>query len=107
MSVFGDVQKYSMLPPPIAEVVQELLYEREHSGIHTTPDESADVIEKLFSYLGRLWICEYIHIATTPDNKQSNEINKWLFDLILETQSGLQVGKWVSICRNRNWLGDN
>ena len=99
MSIFNNKDKYSNLPHPIAVTIQELLYERKHSGIHTTPDESADVIESIFTFLGRLWICEYLHVATSNKYPQSGEINRWLFDLILETKKGVTLGRWVGICR--------
>ena len=37
----------------LQESVEELLYEREHSGIETTPDETSNTIEELFQYLGK------------------------------------------------------
>ena len=55
--MFHNKNKNTKITAILQESVEELLYEREHSGIETTPDETSNTIEELFQYLGKIWIC--------------------------------------------------
>ena len=50
--MFQNATKVQKLPKFLRESVEELLYEREHSGVETTPDETSNTIEELYQYLG-------------------------------------------------------
>ena len=49
--MFQDGERKQKLPKFLRESIEEFLYEREHSGIKTTPDETSNTIEELFQYL--------------------------------------------------------
>ena len=51
--MFQNATKIQKLPRFLRESVEELLYEREHSGVETTPDETSNTIEELYQYLGK------------------------------------------------------
>ena len=51
------MKKNQKLPRFLRESVEELLHEREHSGVETTSEETSNTIEELYQYLGNLWIC--------------------------------------------------
>ena len=67
--MFQDIKKIQKLPRFLQESVEELLHEREHSGIETTPDETSNTIEELYQYLGKIWICLFLDASSDPKNK--------------------------------------
>ncbi len=101
--LFKDKNITNNLPTNIALAVEELLYERQHSGIETTPDETAVLIETVFNHLGRLWIAETLHLSASNAEafKLASEsgILSWIFDLLVETTRSPLLGHWVAICR--------
>ena len=57
------VPQFKHIPNMVSDKIEELLYEREHSGVITTPDETANLIEVICKYVARLWICEVLHLG--------------------------------------------
>ena len=103
MSFFTQAEKINALPPNLSEPIHEMMYEREHSGVHTTPDETAHVIEAFFNHVGRLWILEFIHLSHTQpeaiNQASASALLSRIFDLTLQAKSALLMGSWISIAR--------
>ena len=101
--MFQDAMKIQKLPKFLRESVEELLYEREHSGVETTPDETSNTIEELYQYLGKLWICVFLHASTDPANK--DRLHSQLFLYVYEqveiifNRNGTTIGNWIRIGR--------
>ena len=61
--LFKNDDRIRFLLPQLAETIQEMEHERVNSGIETTPDETSNVIEAFFNYIGRLWIAELMFLT--------------------------------------------
>jgi hypothetical protein len=101
--MFQDRLKVQRLPLMLQESIEELLYEREHSGIETTPDETSNTIEKLYQYLGKIWIGLFLHAATDPKNKDILPASLFLYvyeniETIVKRR-GTTIGNWIRISR--------
>ena len=48
-------------PHFISDTIEEMMYERQHSGVETTPDETSILIEAFYKWVARIWIAEAIH----------------------------------------------
>ena len=101
--MFQDATKIQKLPKFLRESVEELLYEREHSGVETTPDETSNTIEELYQYLGKLWICIFLHASTDPANKDRLQSHLFLFVYeqveIIFNRNGTTIGNWIRMAR--------
>ena len=85
------IPNVSKLPRPIALAVQEMLVEIDVSGEHTTADETVNLIEQVFSHLGRIWVVEYLNQGAFDEN-----FNRVLFETLGRNVS---VGQWISMSR--------
>ena len=63
--MFQNATKIQKLPRFLRESVEELLYEREHSGVETTPDETSNTIEEL-SILGKVMDLYFFTCGNRP-----------------------------------------
>ena len=103
IKMFHNRNKIQKLPRFLQESVEELLYEREHSGIETTPDETSNTIEELFQYLGKIWICLFLDAASDPKNKGVLPASAFLYvyesitSIII--RNGTTIGNWIRISR--------
>ncbi len=68
-----DPERFERLPAPIALRARRLARETALHGVHTTPDELADLIEATFDHLFRLWVAEFAH-AEAPDPSVAREL---------------------------------
>ena len=99
MSVLGTSSIYMHCPHHLRDKIQELDYERTHSGIETTPDETSEVIESLFEHLGRLWMAEVWH-AIEIGRLTIEQCDGMLLSIIGGLQSrSLTTGSWVKFSR--------
>ena len=95
--LFEDPAAIHALPAPIAESIGIMLSEIEENGEHTTADELSHAIEAVLTYLGRLWVAEYIHLGTTAEaDKLDENLNRYLFDALGRK---LLLGHWVGVAR--------
>lgn len=101
--MFHNRNKIQKLPRFLQESVEELLYEREHSGIETTPDETSNTIEELFQYLGKIWICLFLDAASDPKNKGVLPASAFLYVyesiMSIIIRNGTTIGNWIRISR--------
>ena len=93
------------LPPILFEILQELVEERENSGVETTPDETSDVIESLFLHLGRIWLFE---LWNATENGGLDLGNIDVLSVLLDSRdtylnSRLTIGRWWSIQKNLHY----
>ena len=89
--LFEDPERITKLPRPIALAVQEMLNEIDVSGEHTTADETVNLIEEVFSHLGRIWVAEYLNQGAFDEN-----FNRALFETLGRNVS---IGQWISMSR--------
>ena len=89
--LFEDPDRITKLPRPIALAVQEMLVEIDVSGEHTTADETVNLIEEVFSHLGRVWVAEYLNQEAFDEN-----FNRALFETLGRNVS---IGQWISMSR--------
>ena len=89
--LFEDPDRITKLPRPIALAVQEMLVEIDVSGEHTTADETVNLIEEVFSHLGRVWVAEYLKQGAFDEN-----FNRNLFETLGRNVS---IGQWISMSR--------
>jgi hypothetical protein len=95
--LFEDLDAITALPAPIAESIGLMLSEIEESGEHTTADELSHAIEAVFTYLGRLWVAEYLQLATDESGESLDEkLNRFLFEALGRK---LLLGHWVGVAR--------
>ena len=101
--MFQDRDKKQKLPRFLRESIEEMLYEREHSGIETTPDETSNTIEELFQYLGKIWICLFLDAASNPKNKGVLPVSSFLYVYenitSIISRNGATIGNWIRISR--------
>ena len=99
MTILGTPSVYLQCPPCLAEKIHELNYERNESGIETTPDETSEVIESLFEHIGRLWMAELWHVIETG-TLTIQDCDGILLAIIDNLQRrSLTTGSWVSFSR--------
>jgi len=96
MSLFQDLDAVANLPAPISDAISIMLSEIEESGEHTTADETSLAIEAVFIYLGRLWVAEYLHLATRQSDALDDGLNRYLFEALGRK---LLLGHWVGLSR--------
>ena len=98
--LFEDPDRIIKLPRLIALAVQEMLVEIDVSGEHTTADETVNLIEEVFSHLGRVWVAEYLKQGAFDEN-----LNRYLFETLGRNVS---IGLWISMSRRiRSLFKDN
>ena len=110
MPIFAQPEQYKKIPFLVSDKIHELLYEREHSGVETTPDETSNLIEVFYKYLVRVWVCETLYLgSTTPtlfdgSQRSGRDILRLLSDELL-SPGRKTIGKWVSLAREmRNFF---
>lgn len=86
------------LPVCLADPLQTLYRELEENGEATTADETASVIEALFSLLGRLWVAEYLEAVAWDTSAVDPEVNRELL-LQFSDERPMTLGKWVALAR--------
>ena len=86
------------LPVCLAEPLQTLYREMEENGEATTADETASVVEALFSLLGRLWVAEYLEAVAGDASVVNPEMNRELL-LQFSDDRPMTLGKWVALAR--------
>ncbi len=106
MSVLDTPSTYTNCPPQLTDKIRELDYERTHSGIETTPDETSEVIESLFEHLGRLWMAELWHAIETKTLtiQDCDTILLAIIDNLSQPSRPLTTGRWVSFSRQINTI---
>ena len=90
-SPFKDPAILENLPSPISEAARAMMIEIEVSGEHSTADETALLIENVLTYIGRLWVAEYLNADHYDDNINSR--------LMTVAKSNMTVGQWVALSR--------
>jgi hypothetical protein len=78
------------------------MYERIHSGIDTTPDETANLIESFYLICTRLWIAEALNIEKSYPNIFQDALGqnllRFVYDFLLAKRN-LTIGFWVFVAR--------
>ena len=74
MSIFFDqAELWKKIPSLVSNDIEELIHERLHSGIETTPDETSNLIESFYLLCTRLWIAEALNIEKKhPSNTKKH-----------------------------------
>ncbi len=86
------------LPVWLSEPLQTLYRELEENGEATTADETAAVIEAVFSLLGRLWVAEYLEAVAQDTRLVDPEVNRELFQRFSDERP-MKLGNWVALAR--------
>jgi hypothetical protein len=84
---------YNFLPAPLCTVISKLIKEQSENGVSTTADETCEIIETWFKFVGGLLLAEYLD-AGAP----SHDLNRYTF-ASLESKRGLFLGQWVAQAR--------
>ncbi len=94
------------IPPTLYHCIEELETEREDSGVGTTPDETADVIEALFLLIGRLSLAELWHAVSTERMSITDKevLTSMLDAKDIQSNPRLTMGRWVGFSRRINHL---
>jgi hypothetical protein len=90
-TLFFDAARRELLPMPVAMRARTLAEETAAHGVHTTPDELADLIEASFDHLYRLWMAEFAH-AGAPDAAVARQV-------VSRAGGKLLMGQRVGIAR--------
>ena len=95
-------------PHFISDTIEEMMYERQHSGVETTPDETSLLIEAFYKWVARIWIAEAIHAEQKYPNLFVDIFGmgllRFFYDSVLSGRGGT-IGAWVSIARTiRNFF---
>jgi len=98
LKLFESSETRSAFPSPIARALEILMAEIEESGLETTADETATVIEAVFSHLGRLWVAEYLELAGNDAQAVSGELNELVFERFSQGRPVL-LGQWIVLSR--------
>ncbi|MEC7988032.1 MAG: hypothetical protein VX278_22885 [Myxococcota bacterium] len=102
--LFKNDDRIRFLLPQLAETIQEMEHERVNSGIETTPDETSNVIEAFFNYVGRLWIAELMFLterASDETFKGQESIFRFLYDYLalVQRDKNPTIGLFVRLSR--------
>lgn len=96
--LFSDPQARQEFPAPIALALDIMVSEIENSGEVTTADETAAAIQATFSWLGRLWVAEYLHAIESDGKLSKKSINQELIERTRNSRAVL-TGHWVGLSR--------
>lgn len=96
--LFADSRALGSFPAPIADALATMVFEIEHSGEETTPDETSLAIEATFAWLGRVWVAEYLAAIDDARCRLDESLNRDLFERLL-TDRPLLMGQWVGLAR--------
>ena len=98
MKLFDNPELRRSLPFPIARAVDILMAEIEESGAETTADETVNLIESTLCHLGRLWVAEYLELASCKEDAVSADLNEQIFERVSQGKPVL-IGQWVALGR--------
>ena len=110
MSVFFDkTDLWKKIPSIVSNDIEELLYERIHSGVETTPDETSNLIESFYLLCTRLWIAEALNIEKKhPDvftESLGENLLRFTLDFLLSQRKEPTIGFYIYIARQiRNFF---
>lgn len=96
MSLFSEQAKLDALPSILAEKIGQMLSEIEVSGEETTADETVEVIEAIFTHLGRLWVAEYLHAIEQDADFLDEGLARDVFEMF---RRNVTMGRWVGTSR--------
>ena len=104
MSTFFDqTELWKKIPSAVSNDIEELLHERIHSGVETTPDETSNLIESFYLFCARLWIAEALNIEQNhPDiftESLGENILRFTYDFILSQRKEPTIGSYIFIAR--------
>ena len=95
--------------PSLVDAIEEMEYERVHSGIETTPDETSNVFEVFYNYLGRLWVAELLHLTEKTAREAipgQDKVFRFLYDSLASIarmtakKRGASIGVFIKLSRN-------
>jgi hypothetical protein len=109
--IFEKRDIWNKIPAFISDKIEELMFERAHSGVETTPDETSNLIEVFYKFITRIWIAEALHAERMYpqifETALGQNLLRFLYDVLLSGRGGT-IGLWVSIAREiRNFFLQN
>ena len=110
MSTFFDqTELWKNIPSIVSNDIEELMYERIHSGIETTPDETSNLIESFYVLCTRLWIAEALNIEKKHPNIFTESLGenllRFTLDFLLSQRKEPTIGFYIYIARQiRNFF---
>ena len=96
--LFADRERRQAFPAPVALALELMVSEIEESGEITTADETASVIEAVFTWLGRVWVAEYLACIEASPERADEQANQMLLSLAQARRSPT-TGQWVGLAR--------
>lgn len=99
---FEQDDLWKKIPSIVSDDIEELMNERISSGIETTPDETANLIESFYLICTRLWIAEALNIEKNHphifQDALGQSLLRFVYDFLLAKRN-LTIGFWIFVAR--------
>ncbi len=96
--LFSDPDARASFPAPLAVTIEVMVSEISVSGEETTADETAGVVEALAAWLGRVWVAEYLLVASVDDAAIDDHLNRDLMEGVA-SDANVLTGQWIGLSR--------